>query len=214
MTENRQNSMINDVMKNLFNYIELVRKNEPDLGGVFTYADLAVICNCSDTTRLPRYIRQLEEAGTLKKFMRGFYVTQAFDPRILSQRICPESYLSFETILSKNMIIGTIPTFRISAVKLGRSKIYRSQEITVEHLATSEKTFFGFYDKGGVKEADSEKALIDTLYFYQKGRKPSFELYSDLNIVKLNQELIHQYLESYKNPKFLKFVLGVLDAYR
>lgn len=214
MTLIKQNSMFSSIMKKIFNYIELINQNAADLGGVFTYADLAAICNCSDNTLLPRYINQLEEVGIIQKYIRGFYVTKAFNPQILSQKISPESYLSFETILSKHIVIGTIPISRISAVKLGKSKKYQSAKIEIEHLATSQKTFFGYFEKSGLKEADSEKALIDTLYFYVKGRKATFDIYSDLNMAKLNRGKIEKYLESYSNPKFLKFVYGVLDAYK
>ena len=54
--------------------------------------------------------------------------------------------------------------------------------------------------------ATKEKAFLDTLYFYQKGTRFYFDIYSDIDISQLDRSIIFKYLKSYKNPKFIKFV--------
>ena len=84
-------------MNNLINYAKLIEKNASHLSGIFTYADLAVLTNTSEKTLLPRRIKQIEQAGILTKFIRGIYIFErAFDPQILSQRLCQQSYISLE----------------------------------------------------------------------------------------------------------------------
>jgi hypothetical protein len=72
--------------------------------------------------------------------------------------------------------------------------------------------FFGFETKAGLHKATAEKALLDTLYFHQHGTKFTFDIYSDLNWEHLNFDLISAYLKRYYNPKFVKFVEGLMHA--
>jgi predicted transcriptional regulator of viral defense system len=204
--------MINVIMNKIINYIALIDKNSADMSGVFTYGDLAAITNTSDQTILPRRIKKIEELGTLVKFMRGFYITpKSFNPLVLSQRLCLESYISLETVLAKNLVIGSIPEYRITAVKLGRSRLYENKILSVEHLGIQKDLFFGFTEKDGIKIADPEKAFLDCLYFHLRGRKTIFNVYEDANMDRLDKKRVMEYLSKYKNPKFISFVTSILD---
>ena len=65
-----------------------------------------------------------------------------------------------------------------------------------------------------VRYADKERAFLDVLYFYQRGHKFSFNIYSDIQVKKLDQKIIKRCLAHYKNPKFVKFVEGVCHEKR
>lgn len=198
-------------MNKVIDYNRLIEKHTTALGGVFTYSDLASITNTSEKTLLPRRIKQLEDSKVITKFMRGVYVhLPTFDPYVLSQKLCLESYLSLECVLSKHLVIGVIPKFRITAIKCGRSKLYAFDDLTIEHRSVHSELYFGFSFENGINIADPEKALLDCLYLYQKGRKPLFNIYDDLNIDRLDQHKIASYLKHFKNPKFVTFVQSLL----
>lgn len=200
-------------MNKILDYSRLVETNAQSLSGIFTYADLASLTNTSEKTLLPRRIKQIEKAGILSKFIRGVYVYEpAFDPQVLSQRLSFPSYISLEPVLAKNLIIGTIPKFRLTAVKLGRSRLYETDYLTIEHLGIQKSLFFGFKNIDGINIADPEKALLDCLYFYQKGRRLLFNVYEDINFKRLDARKIENYLGQFKNPKFVAFVTSLMKA--
>ncbi|QQR79285.1 MAG: hypothetical protein IPJ69_07815 [Deltaproteobacteria bacterium] len=152
------------------------------------------------------------KAGLLLRFTRGFYVTPNCQLEHLSQRISPKSALSLGTVLAKELIIGSTPNKTIYAVKTGRSRTYTSSMGRIVHLGLSKHLWFG-YDQfdNGVRSANKEKAFLDTLYFYQKGQKFSFNVYSDIDVSLLNKGLIQKYLGNYPNPKFRKFVQTIIN---
>src|SRR4030095_14611221 len=64
--------------------------------------------------------------------------------------------------------------------------------------------------KNGVVAADSEKAYLDLLYFYMKGARFVIDPLQDVALWKLNRKKLRKYLKAYKNPKFVKFVEGLV----
>ncbi|MDO8461726.1 MAG: hypothetical protein Q7S98_02580 [Deltaproteobacteria bacterium] len=154
----------------------------------------------------------------LNRFYRGIYVAQDFDREWLSQQICSESAISFGSVLAKEGLVGAIPQKTVYAVKIGKTRIYKSPLGQVVHLGfagSGREMWFGYkMETNGIWYADAEKAFLDTLYFYQKGRKFSFNIYSDIQVDRLNQKKLQLYLGRYKNPKFRTFVQGVLHGYR
>ncbi len=186
--------------------------------GVFTIQDLGNLFLSTDPVSRDRRLKSLLEAKLLYRFCRGIYVAEEFDLEWLSQKICPDSAISFGSVLAQEMLIGSIPQKTVYAVKFGKTRFYRSKLGQVVHLGfTSTKEarnlWFG-YDvlKNGIRYANKEKAFLDVLYFYQLGQKFSFNIYSDIQFDKLNLKVLNQYLTHYKNPKFVQFVKGVLGG--
>lgn len=184
--------------------------------GVFTVSDLESLLETADPVRLQIKLRPFLNAGLLMRFCRGFYVTADFVPEILSQRICPDSALSFGTVLAKNLLIGSVPDKTLYAVKIGPTRNYRSDFYRIVHLgysaAAKSKMSEGYSWQGGIRTADVEKAFLDTLSFYQSGYRFSFNVYSDIDVSRLNRKKIARYLRLYPNPKFKAFVKGVLHG--
>ncbi|MBI1908923.1 MAG: hypothetical protein HYS22_01990 [Deltaproteobacteria bacterium] len=190
----------------------------PKHRGIFTVSDLSNLLLAKREVEVQQKLKPFLKEKILNRFCRGIYVTQNFDLDDLSQRICPDSAISFGSVLAKERLIGSIPQKAVYAVKIGKTRIYKSPLGQVVHLGfagSGLKMWFG-YEMGtnGIRYADAEKAFLDTLYFYQKGHKFSFNLYSDIQIDRLNQKKLRRYLGRYKNPKFRTFVQGVLDGYR
>ena len=180
--------------------------------GVFSLSDLKNLINPNNKDSFYRALAQLSEAGIISSFCRGFYVTPEFEIKVLSQRICPDSYISFGSVLAQHLIIGSIPTYRLRAVKLGPSKTYSNSEYSIEQYRIVPELFIGYENTNGVNIATPEKAFLDILYYYQKGMDFSYDIYSDIDYDAFDRKLIANYLREYKNKTYVAFVNGVLHG--
>ena len=198
-------------MKSILSISQKIQEFSAPQGGVFSLADLKSAIDPRNKASFYRILSQLSEAGIIKQFCRGVYVAQDFNLQVLSQRICPDSYISFGTVLARNLLIGSVPSLRLMAVKLGPSRIYEDTTYRIEHLGITKSLFMGYERINGVNIATPEKAFLDTLYYYQKGQKFSFDIYSDIDCDALDRGKVELYLNSYKNKKFVSFANGVCD---
>ena len=187
-----------------------VTQLSPEQGGVFSTADLKTALAEPHPAAFGRRIRTLLDHRVLFRFTRGFYVTEEFELPVLSQRIAPDSCISFETVLARQLMIGTSPARRIVATKVGRARRYRSRGFEVEHVGIAAGLSFGCEPTDGVRYADAEKAVLDVLYFHLRGRRYAFDIYSDLNLRKLDMNRVREYLQRYRNPKFVAFAERML----
>lgn len=199
-------------MKTILNILQNLQEFSAGQGGVFSIAELKNLIDPVNKAVLYRTLEKLEEAGIIRLFCRGFYITGDFDIQVLSQRLCANSYISFGTVLAKQLIIGSVPKYRIQAVKKGPSRIYQNSEYRIEHFRVKPSLFVGYENINGVKIATPEKAFLDVLYYYQKGIKFSFDIYSDIDYDAFDRSKLEEYLMLYKNKKFVAFVNGVLNA--
>ncbi len=194
----------------LLNDEKLISELSESQAGVFSTADLRVALSDPHPAAFGRRMRRLIDRQVLSRFVRGFYVASDFDLSVLSQRIAPNSCISFETVLARHLIIGTKPVHRILATKIGRTRRYSNGDFHVEHVGQSSHLFFGFENIDGIRYADPEKAVLDTCYFHLRGRRFAFDIYSDINLQKLDMDRIKKYLRAYRNSKFVAFAEKVL----
>lgn len=188
----------------------LVARLSEQQRGVFSTADLRTALADPHPAAFGRRIRNLLAHGVLFRFTRGFYVTEEFDLPMLSQRIAPESCISFETVLARHLVIGTNPVRRLVATRVGRTRSYAARGFEIEHVGISPHLMFGCEPEDGVRYANVEKAVLDALYFHLHGRRCVFDLYSDIDLGKLDIARIRDYLGHYRNPKFIAFAKRVL----
>lgn len=199
-------------MKTILNISQSLQKFSSAQGGVFSIAELKNLIDPTNKAALYRTLSRLEEGGIIRLFCRGFYIAEGFDIQVLSQRICADSYISFGSVLAKNLIIGSVPKYRVQAVKKGQSREYKNSEYWIEHFGITPELFTGYENIGGIRIATPEKAFLDVLYYYQKGMKFSFDIYSDIDYDTLDRNRLEEYLTLYKNKKFIAFVNGILNA--
>jgi len=200
-------------MNSLVKDLKIIEKFRKDTRGVFFLSDLLVMLPSENIDLFYRRLRNLEREKIIKRFARGIYVTENFDLAVASQKLCADSYISFEAVLARNLVIGTVPKNTIRAVKIGKKREYKFENFTVSQLGVSKHLFFGFENKDGVNIATREKAVLDTLYFYNKGVTFYFDIYSDMNLEFIDMKVLNEYLARYKNPKFVKFVENILKGY-
>lgn len=197
-------------------------KSEPDAlligrlassqAGVFSKADLQTALAEPHPSAFVRRMSALETLGVLRRFARGWYVADPFELAVLSQRLAPDSYVSFGSVLADRLVIGTAPDRRITAVKLGKGRTYAGLGFAIEHVSIAPHLFFGFdVARNGVRYADAEKAVLDALYFHLRGRRYVFDVFSDLALDRLDRGRLSAYLERYRNPKFIAFASDALE---
>jgi hypothetical protein len=204
--------MVLGVMSDKYRIVAEIGKMSAAQNGVFSLSDLRNLLQIRSRDSFYRVVKGLCTAGVILRFSRGFYVTEGFYPAVLSQRICPESYISFGSVLADNLLIGSVPKYRIRAVKPKPTRVYKNDECCVEHLGIKPELSFGWMVDKGIKRAEPEKAVLDTLYFYRLGTKFSFDIYSDIDYNNLNKEKINEYLAKYKNPVFVNFVRSLINV--
>lgn len=201
-----------NAMNTILKITQKLQELSPAQRGVFSVADLKNLIDPINKATLYRTLKQMVDADIIRVFCRGFYITKEFDLQVLSQRICANSYISFGTVLAKNLLIGSVPKYRLLAVKLGQTRIYQNPDYRIEQLSIKPELFTGYENTNGVNIATLEKAFLDTLYYYQKGMKFSFDIYSDIDYDGLDREKLNKYLKLYKNKKYVAFVDGVINA--
>lgn len=186
------------------NGMRKIREFGASVDGVFTLPDLRVLLNWGTEPTFFRAVRGLVEEGGLVKVKRGLYALPDASLEVISSRIEPQSYISTNTVLARAGIIGSVPVRRVQAVKRGRPRKYKCSLGAIEHLSIRPDLFFGYISKGGYLYAVPEKAFLDACYYSFKGRRMSFDVYSDVNIELLDMARLNEYLQKY-DRRFVSF---------
>ena len=175
-----------------------------ELNGVFTLPDLKVALREESQATLFRKVKSLTDSRVIVKVKRGVYASPGTGLDIISSRIDKEAYISTGTILAKHAAIGSVPAYKVQAIKLGRSRTYSCELGTIEHLSLASKYYFGFTEENGILKALPEKAFIDVCYFSYKGSRFSFNPESDINIEIFKRDLLEEFLRKY-DQRFITF---------
>jgi hypothetical protein len=78
------------------------------------------------------------------------------------------------------------------------------------HLGIAPHLFFGYDTTDGVRFADSEKAVLDVLYFHLRGQRYVFDPFSDIDMSRLDPARLRRYIARYRNPRFVSFASTLL----
>lgn len=192
--------------------IDRIQKIGPALGGVFSYGDLFNLIGAGSVQRNQRTIKRLIREGVLFKIQRGLYAAKNPDLWVLGCRLKENAYVSMDSVLSKNLLIGTVPERSVSLVYrgLGRRTVETPFGL-LRFFSIKEDLIFGTRKlPNGVTAADNEKAYLDILYYYSKGARFVIDPLKEVNVRKLNRKKVAQYLKKYRNPRFVAFVEGRL----
>lgn len=197
-------------MKNAEQRTELLMNFAPKVGGVFTLADLSSLFNIPEGQTLWLALKRFEHIGMLSRYCRGIYVAKNFEPQILASKVRADSYISMGNALAYHRLIGTESPFKVSSVVPSKAKEYFGV-VDLSYSRISAHLYFGFFPiENGVKMADAEKAVLDTLYFYFHKKKFSFNPFQDIHYSELSDEKLTLYLEKYRNPKFVAFARKII----
>lgn len=196
---------------NITQLVADINRLAPDQRGVFSISDISNMMPMGSALAVNRTLNRLVKEGVLIKIQRGIYVTPQFDMGVLSRRIAPKSYVSMDTVLARNGLIGTVSKYSFSVVDIRRGRTIQTPRGPIRFYAIQSDLQFGFEYQNAVAFADSEKAFLDILYFYTKGQRFVIDPRNEVDASKLNRKKINAYLKRYKNPKFIQFVKGLLN---
>ncbi len=192
-------------------FINLFNKLSLDQKGVFTLLDLKMIISPTSKVDLYRQIKKLIDQSLISNVCRGIYVASEFSIESLVLAIRPSALFSLEYALAFHNMIGTYTNQKVRPIISTNTKTIRGEKFIIDFKKMKTNLMFGFEIINGVRIASKEKALLDTLYFYQSGTKFYFDIYSDIDLDGIDRNLIKEYLKHYKNPKFIRFVEDYLN---
>lgn len=198
-------------MKNIVSDIQIIeniRKTSSQMAGIFSTADLHNLIGAGSKLTNQRAIARLQENEILTRCQRGFFVTEHFNLWLLANRIQKNSYISMDSVLSKNGLVGIVSDQSVSVVTFGRAKSLKIKNKRTDYYQASKELFFGFVVKKGIAIADNEKAFLDILYYHLRGYRFAFDPRSEIDVEMLDKNKLNRYLKKYQNPKFVSFAKG------
>ncbi|HEX5036824.1 MAG TPA: type IV toxin-antitoxin system AbiEi family antitoxin domain-containing protein [bacterium] len=199
-------------MKSRVGFAETIKKIQtfaPQLNGVFSFADLWVLLGLKTSDRTAKAVARLIREKVLFKIRRNIYATDKPDLWTLASRLKENAYVSMDSVLAKNGLIGTVPTYSVSLVYPGPPETIKTPFGLLRFFKIKKDLLFGFQREAqGIRIADSEKAYLDILYYRSKGATFVVDPISDIDTQKLDLKKLRKYLRAYKNPKFVAFVKG------
>lgn len=205
----------NTIMKNTHSFTQItsqIQSLAPQMGGVFTFSDLWNLIGLNSADRTAKVISRLIRDKIMIKVRRGLYATKSPDLWILASRFKEQAIISMDSVLARNGLIGATPNFSVSLIYPGPNQTIETPFGRLRFFKIKKQLLFGGVTiKGGVTVSDSEKAFIDLLYYHVKGGRFIADPKNDIDLWKLDKEKIKTYLKKYQNPKFIKFVMGLIN---
>lgn len=171
--------------------IELIKILRDLNKSFFTIADLEKITGLSRSS-LYVALKRWVDKGVLERIATGIYSPMLSDlsiEKVAAQLYIP-NYLSFESALARHGILNLIP-HSLTFATTRKSKRYTLRNQDVEFRQLSPNLFFGFEMKGGINIAGPEKAFLDQVYFFSRGRA-SLDL-DEMNLKPLSSRLLKEY---------------------
>lgn len=148
--------------------IKILREKEISL---FSLSDFSLLFNIGNRQTLYKKIQRLESTGIVEKLIKGKYLfkfNEVTDFAIANYLYAP-SYISLESALSHYSIITGF-TYSITSITVNKSHHLRCRNKEFSYSQISSRFYFGMTkDVGGFLIAEPEKALLDYIYFGQKG---------------------------------------------
>lgn len=141
-------------------------------------------------------LNRLVKNNKLQRLQKNIYTPKdtLINYKQIAQQLNPESYISFESALSKYDILSQIP-YALTLATTKRSKIITlgSQEIIFRKI--KKELADGYILENGLKIATPEKALLDTLYLIARGKMKISLKELDLSLI--NKTRLKQLLKKY-----------------
>lgn len=188
-----------------------IRQMSPEMGGVFSFADLWNLIGLQSSDRTSKVVARLLREKILFKIRRNLYATDQPDLWTLASRLKQNACISLDSVLARNGLTGTVPARSVSLIYPGPPETVTTPFGLLRFFKIKKDLLFGAQrTKFGICIADNEKAFLDLLYYHSKGARFVIDPLADIDLEKLDLKKIKKYLRAYKNPKFVAFVKGVI----
>jgi len=191
--------------------LQNIQKLAPGQRGVFTFSDLWNLIGLFSSDRTAKVVSRLVREKVLFKIRRNIYTTDKPDLWLLAVQLKENSYVSLDSVLARNGLIGTLPERSVSLVYPGPPETVKTPFGRLRFFKIKKDLLFGIEpNTAAVPVADNEKAYLDLLYYYNKGARFVIDPLQEVDIGKLNLKKLRNYLRRYRNPKFVAFVEGMI----
>jgi len=178
------------------NILDIFRANNT----VFSFKDLSLILGETDKGYLRKKIYRYVKAKKLYSIRRGLYAKDKnYNKFELATKIYTPSYISFETVLTKEGVVFQYYKQIFVASYLTREITADCQKYSYKKIKDEILTnHFGIENKENYSIASLERAFLDTLYLYKN--------YHFDNLSLINWEKVFEILPAYKNKTLGKRV--------
>lgn len=194
-----------------FQRLEELAKSQ---GSALTHADLVTYFQSDRESSLASRIAPLLREGHLTRIRKGWYAWKGAKPQEVVRRFVPDASLSLGSALAKHLLIGTVPRFQVRFVSpssRGMTLEWEGLRAIVHHIHPD--LHFGFETgPDGTRINSPEKAVLDTLYYHQKGIGLSFDPETDIDRAGLRREVFLEHVGRYKDSRFQARCRRWLDA--
>ena len=182
-------------------------------GGCLTSSDLLTALAKDHHSSLQASLAPYLKSGKLTRVKRGLYLWADAKAHDVMAHINPTATLSFGNVLAEHLLIGTIPSHHFRFTGDGKDQtIQTSSWKTSLHKLSPHLQFGWTADALGRRTAQPEKAVLDCLYYQQKGMSFSFDLETDIDRQGIDRERFLEFADRYPNPRFRSRCRRWLDA--
>lgn len=138
---------------------------------VFSLTDFRRLFAIKKTQTLYKKIARLEKEGIIESLIKGKYLfifNNDITDYTIANYLCTPSYISLETALSYYGIITGFP-HATTSVTVKKSRVFRCRNKEFTYSQIAPEFYFGMEKDKDFLIASPEKALIDYIYFGNKG---------------------------------------------
>jgi len=184
-------------------YIEILGKFQEKKIKYFSLQDFQQITDLSyDAARA--ILQRYKKKNLVLNPKKGYYFFKDYSPSVyeLANKLYSPSYISMETVLSKN---GVIPEtiYPIISITPKPTRNFICQKREYHYHKIKQKAFIGYYKKENYLIAEIEKAIADYLYFVALGQK---KINSRINLKRINKKKLIRYGKTFKSKKLLELI--------
>jgi len=149
----------------------------------------------SAAVKLTRY----KKAGYLESPKRGVYylVDEVPDKFKIANRLYFPSYVSMDSILSRNSVIPEI-VYTITSVTTRATREFSDNQTVYKYYKIKREAFIGYKKEGETLVAITEKALVDYLYFVSQGKR---DLNGRLSLNRMDSSRVYYYAKFFSDKR-------------
>lgn len=174
---------------------------------IFSTKDAALLWNENDSSVVTDRLKKYVKAGKLVRPYRGLYAKdQNYDRFELATRIYTPSYISFETVLTREGVNFQYYGNIFVASYVNREVSVGDQKITFVRMKDYVLSNTLGIEHNGYATATRERAFLDRVYV-------SKEYHFD-NLANLNWDKVFEILPIYHNKRMEKKVKEYFEAYK
>lgn len=185
--------------------ISVQHKLEEENLKIFTSLEFQRLFGVSSNTA-QRFLERNTKSGYFIRLKRGLYTSKLLGPHpfLIANKLYEPSYISFETALSfYDLIPETVYSITSATTKPSREFYALGQHFS---YTTLKKLAYQGYaphrqDETTIFIAEPEKALADTLYLVNIGRR---NLPERVEMRKINQKKLKQFLKIFNRPNIME----------